>query len=78
MREYRFSWPSAAIIFAVGGLYLWIGPVGVVAWFIFLLPILCAIELGYSRDRTGWMWGLFLNWLGVIILACMRPVAVRA
>ena len=78
MREYRFSWPSAALIFAATGLFLWLGVAGLLVWFIWLCPILVGIELGYSRDRTGWMWGLFLNWLGVIILACMRPVAARA
>jgi hypothetical protein len=29
------------------------------------------IELGKSRARAGWMWGFFLGWVGVLILACM-------
>jgi hypothetical protein len=36
-------------------------------------PIAICNHLGQSRDRTGWMWGLFLGWLGVLILAIMRP-----
>jgi len=40
---------------------------------VYVTPILVAIRLGHSRDRRGWMWGLFLSWLGVLILACMRP-----
>lgn len=36
------------------------------------LPILICVSLGRTRDRTGWMWGLFLGWLGVLILAIMR------
>jgi hypothetical protein len=55
--------------------------VGVAAagwWFLYpallwIAPIVIAIDLGQSRDRTGWMWGAFLGWLGVIILAIMRP-----
>jgi len=38
------------------------------------LPILICWNLGQSRNRTGWAWGLLLGWLGVLILALMRPI----
>jgi hypothetical protein len=37
------------------------------------LPIFVAHHLGLSRGRTGWLWGLLLGWVGVFILALMRP-----
>jgi hypothetical protein len=40
----------------------------------FVAPVFICHGLGESRDRTGWVWGLLLGWLGVLILACMRPV----
>jgi hypothetical protein len=39
-----------------------------------IAPIFAGHMLGQSRDRTGWMWGLLLGWLGVLILACMKPI----
>jgi hypothetical protein len=39
-----------------------------------VLPVVISMSLGLSRDRTGWAWGLVLSWLGVLILAIMRPV----
>jgi len=54
-------------------LYALSRPAGVVVGLTWLLPVLIGIHLGQSRDRAGWMWGLFLSWLGVLILACMRP-----
>jgi hypothetical protein len=56
------------------GLYGWLGPVGLFAILLWVVPIIVAIELGKSRDRKGWMWGLFLGWIGVLILAIMRPI----
>jgi hypothetical protein len=63
------------VLLVVAGVVLaaWNIGAGVVIGLLFLLPIVIAIDLGVSRDRTGWMWGLFLGWLGVLILACMRP-----
>jgi hypothetical protein len=46
---------------------------GVPVTLLWLLPIFCAIKLGISRDRMGWLWGLLLGWIGVLILAIMRP-----
>jgi len=57
------------------GLFAWgqdaQNPLLVWAALAWALPIIFTIELGHSRGRTGWMWGLFLGWLGVLILACM-------
>jgi hypothetical protein len=46
----------------------------IIGCLVILPPTIIAAHLGHSRDRTGWMWGLFLGWLGVLILAIMRPV----
>ena len=67
---------------AVAQVCLLLGGIALVAWnpvmlvpgLMWILPIIIGIELGLSRDRTGWMWGCFLSWLGVLILACMRPI----
>jgi hypothetical protein len=37
-----------------------------------------AHKLGHSRNRTGWLWGFWLGWLGVIILACMQNKATAS
>lgn len=38
------------------------------------LPIIIADWLGTAPKRHGWAWGFLLGWLGVLILAIMRPV----
>src|SRR5262245_1572506 len=43
-------------------------------FFVWGLPILICYRLGQSRNRAGWPWGLFLGWLGVLIVALMRPL----
>jgi hypothetical protein len=35
--------------------------------------VLVGHKIGEGKNRTGWAWGLFLGWLGVIILACIGP-----
>lgn len=72
MRDKKFPPAQALIIIAAVLLLFWSVFWGVIIIVAFLLPIGIAIHLGVSRHRTGWMWGLFLNWLGVLILACMR------
>jgi len=39
-----------------------------------IAPIFVAHQLGLSRNRTGWVWGLLLGWLGVFIVALMKPI----
>jgi hypothetical protein len=34
-------------------------------------PIFVGKSMGERKGRAGWAWGLFLGWLGVIILACL-------
>jgi Na+/proline symporter len=36
-------------------------------------PIFVAQMIGKPKNRQGWVWGLFLGWLGVIIVACLGP-----
>ena len=77
MRDKKYAVGSVAVL-ALG--IVLIAVYGSAGWFIslaWLLPIIIAIDLGISRGRTGWMWGLFLGWLGVLILAIMRPQPQR-
>jgi len=77
MRNNQLSWPQAYVV--VGLILLGVvlsgywGAVGVFISLAWLLPIVIAINLGVTRQRSGWTWGLFLGWLGVLILAIMRP-----
>jgi hypothetical protein len=36
-------------------------------------PILVGHAIGKPKGRAGWAWGLFLGWLGVIIVALLSP-----
>jgi hypothetical protein len=36
-----------------------------------ILPIYVAHQIGVSKHRAGWAWGLILGWLGVIIVALL-------
>lgn len=38
-----------------------------VMWF---APICVAHDIGKKRNRTGWVYGFVLGWLGVLILSC--------
>ena len=38
-----------------------------------LAPIAVGAAIGRSKHRAGWAWGLFLGWLGVIILVLLTP-----
>jgi hypothetical protein len=35
---------------------------------VWILPIFIAHAIGKPKRRAGWAWGLFLGWLGVIIV----------
>jgi len=39
--------------------------------FVWIAPIVVGQKLGAPKNRAGWAWGLFLGWLGVIIVACL-------
>jgi hypothetical protein len=30
-------------------------------------------KVGEPKHRAGWLWGLLLGWIGVIIVACLGP-----
>ena len=45
---------------------LWIA----IAW---VAPIVVGYMIGVRKNRMGWLWGLLLGWLGVIILAFLSP-----
>ena len=51
------------------------GGYGYFTWLIILwiIPIPIAISQGRSKDRAGLAYGLFLGWIGVIILAVLPP-----
>jgi hypothetical protein len=48
---------------------------GNVGWVIVLwiIPIFVAVSQGRAKDRAGLAYGLFLGWIGVIILAFLPP-----
>ena len=56
--------PIALSVYTGSGVFMYLG-------LLWVLPIIIATELGESRGRNGWLWGFFLGWLGVLILACM-------
>ena len=48
---------------------LWI--VGVFITLVWIVPIGIAQDIGKKRNRdNGWVFGLLLGWLGVLIIAC--------
>lgn len=43
----------------------------VILW---VVPIFVARSQGHAKNRDGWVYGLFLGWLGVLILALLPPL----
>jgi hypothetical protein len=41
---------------------------------LWVIPIFVGISIGRSKGRAGWAYGLFLGWIGVLILALLSPV----
>ena len=39
-----------------------------------VLPVFVSHKIGAPKNRQGWIWGLLLGWIGVIIVACLPPV----
>jgi Na+/melibiose symporter-like transporter len=39
----------------------------------FIIPIFVAVAQGRAKDRAGLAYGIFLGWIGVIILAFLPP-----
>jgi hypothetical protein len=42
-----------------------------------IVPIFVAVSQGRAKRREGWAYGLFLGWLGVIILALLPALPDR-
>ncbi len=38
-----------------------------------VLPVWVGHEIGKKKNRAGWVWGLLLGWIGVIIVAVLGP-----
>jgi hypothetical protein len=36
-----------------------------------IAPIAVGHKIGAPKNRQGWLWGLLLGWIGVIIVACL-------
>lgn len=48
------------------------GPLQVVIiGLVWVLPIYVAHQIGRPKNRSGFAWGLFLGWLGVIVVALL-------
>jgi hypothetical protein len=45
----------------------------VAAIIFWVVPIFVAVSQGRAKDRAGLAYGLFLGWVGVIILAFLPP-----
>ena len=45
--------------------------VAVVFWVV--LPAIVGQVVGNRKNRAGWVWGLLLGWIGVAIVAVLRP-----
>jgi hypothetical protein len=43
-----------------------------------LLPIYVGHRIGEPKGRMGWLWGLLLGWIGVIIVAVLPPSTRRS
>lgn len=53
-----------------------LGGIGVIWVLVFwVVPIFVGIAIGRPKRRMGFLYGLFLGWLGVIILALLPPAA---
>lgn len=52
-------------------LLIWI----VILW---IVPVFVGHAIGKSKGRAGLLYGLFLGWLGVIIVAILPPVRSSA
>lgn len=63
---------QALLVFTGCILAAWSVTVALPVIVFWIAPVVVAIELGKSRGRTGWTWGVFLSWVGVLILAVMR------
>ena len=37
------------------------------------LPIVIGQMIGGPKGRMGWLWGLLLGWIGVLIVALLGP-----
>ena len=46
-----------------------------VVFFLWILPILICHSIGAGKNRSGTLWGVFLGWLGVPIVALLTPDA---
>jgi hypothetical protein len=42
---------------------------------LWVVPIFVTVSMGRAKNREGWAYGVFLGWLGVIILALLPPLA---
>jgi len=49
----------------IGAIILWI------------VPIFVTQSQGKAKDREGWLYGVFLGWLGVLTLAVLPPRSDR-
>lgn len=53
---------GSIIVFLIFGFIWWV------------LPVIFAVKIGNKKNRVGlgWMFGILLGWIGVIIMACLK------
>jgi hypothetical protein len=44
---------------------------------VWLVPIVVADDIGVDKNREGWVYGLLLGWLGVIVVWLLPPAKDR-
>lgn len=47
---------------------------GIVIVIVWVVPIFVAVSQGRAKGRDGWVYGILLGWIGVLILAVLPPV----
>ena len=42
-----------------------------------IAPVIVAVRLGHQRGRNGWIWGILLGWIGVVIMLLLPRGSTR-
>jgi hypothetical protein len=45
---------------------------------LFMVPMFLADDLGVDKERDGWPYGLFLSWIGVLVVLFLPPRKIKS